>query len=122
MRLCKFWNESVNVKILEDGQHIQKELIVGTPRSTHKWAFKVIPTRPRTSTKGGLWSLGNLPHTWESGCKGLLLTNPSLFAWMCLGIKQIERCLMCAPNQKKLKIYNIDQFLNILPPHMDCQL
>lgn len=50
--------------------------------------------------RGGLWPLGNLPHMWKSGRKGLLLTNPSLFAWMCLGIKQLERCLMCAPNQK----------------------
>jgi hypothetical protein len=53
---------------------------------------------------------------WKSGRKGLLLTNPSLFAWMCLGIRQLERCLMCAPNQKINKIYDIENLKNIPPP------
>jgi len=37
-KACKFWNGNVNVRILENGQQIQKDFAIKTPRSAGKWA------------------------------------------------------------------------------------
>jgi hypothetical protein len=60
MKPCKFWNESVNmIRIHENGQQIQNDVIVVTFGSPLKWVFKVSPIR-----LGRLIEVGFVPCGW----------------------------------------------------------